>query len=338
MNYTNYVEINVENLRFNIDYLKSEYKFSYYVFDVSSNAYGHGMYMVNYVRDLVDYLYCLNFSDVQLIRKYDKEIPIIYGGLVSSENIYDLVMMDAIIVIRNKNSIEEFLEMNIKDSLKFMVEIDVSGYRGIESEEEIESVLELSKSKNLEFLGVIATVLEKEYEDFKRIVAPIKDAKLWILNSEKDKNKIKVSNAIRFDYSIYGINYGKKKIFKKDFKRPLKQVLTLNSKIEKIKEDKTKKKEEILAVIPIGYLQGMVSEINKVYINDKLYKVKEIREEYSIIIVDGEVSLGDIVQVIGVDNPLECYLEKNILEYISVFGGNLPILYEDYALEKTFVY
>lgn len=336
MNFKNYVEINIDNLKDNIRYLKNKYKYDYYIMDVSNNAFNHGMYTIKYISEDIDFFYVNSFSDVQLIRKYNKELAIIYDGFLNQDNIYDLVLNNAIIVVKDIDSIKEIVNLNIKDNMQIILYIDCDGNFGFSSKNIIRETLELIQDKRIECLGVMSHVLEEKYDEFKYIISPLKNVKLMILNNEHDKNKIKGSNAIKLDYSIYGINNLKKKLFKKEIQE-LKQVFTLNSQVVQLQKKIKNKKEKWVATIPFGYLNGMIDKIDKVYIS-KLFQVIEIKENYTLVEVDESVRVGDKVQIIGYDNSLENYLVSNVLISLGMFSNNLPIVYEDYTLEKTYVY
>ena len=71
MNYVNTIKINTNNLLSNIDTIKENYAYSYIILDVSNNAFNHGMYIIHYLKDKIDYLYVHDLSDLLLIRKYD---------------------------------------------------------------------------------------------------------------------------------------------------------------------------------------------------------------------------------------------------------------------------
>lgn len=337
MNYKNYVEINIDNLRSNIKYLKSKYNYDYYIMDVRNNAFNHGMYITKYVGEDIDFFYVNSFSDVQLIRKYDKNLSIIYDGALNCDNIYDLVLNNSIIVVKNLDTLKEIISLNIKDSIQIILGIDSDGNQGIDSKNIVREILELIQNKKIECLGVMAQITEDKYNEFKHIISPLKSVRLMILNNEHDKNKIKGSNAIKLDYSIYGFNDVKKKLFKKEDKM-LKQVFTLNSQVGKIKKEIKNKKEKFVATVPFGYLDGMNDNIKKVWINDKLFPIIKIKDDYTLVQVDENVSIEDIVQIIGSKNSLEDYFNDNVLAYLGLFNSNLPIIYEDYTLEKTFVY
>lgn len=337
MNFKNYVEININNLKDNIRYLKNKYKYDYYIMDVSNNAFNHGMYITKYLSEEIDFFYVNSFSDVQLIRKYNKNSAIIYNGAISQDNIYDLVMNNAIIVIKSLESLKDIIDLNIKDAIQILLNIDIDGNFGINSKNVVREILELIQDSKIECLGVMAQVIEEKYDEFKFIISPLKSVKLMILNKESDKNKIKGSNAIKLDYSIYGINNMKKKLFKKEVQE-LKQVFTLNSQVVNLQKKVKNKKEKLIATIPFGYLNGMLDTINKVYINSKLFQVIEINDVYTLVEVDDSVRIEDKVHIISSNNSLENFINSNILISLGLFSGNLSIVYEDYTLEKTYVY
>ena len=212
MLYNNFVNINVDNLNSNIDYIKNNYNYKYYILDVTNNAFNHGMYIINYLNNKIDYSYTTSFNDCVLIRKYTKDIPIIYSGLITKENIFDLIINNVIVVIKDKYIFKDIVNENIKDNLNVILNIDLDKYNGINSKYDILDILELIKdNKYINVTGIKAKVSEDNYDDFKYVISPLKDLQLIILNDENDKNKIKLSNSIKLDYSIYGFNNVKKK-------------------------------------------------------------------------------------------------------------------------------
>ena len=52
-----------------------------------------------------------HFKDLLLIRKYNKEIPVIYEGVIHEDNVYDLVMNNAILVIHDIKTLEMIREL-----------------------------------------------------------------------------------------------------------------------------------------------------------------------------------------------------------------------------------
>jgi len=338
MQYNNFININIDNLFHNINYIKSKYNYSYYILDVSNNAFNHGMYIINFLADKIDYLYTNNYNDCALIRKYNKVIPTIYSGIINENNIFDLIINNTIILIRDKKTLENIITLNIKDNLNIILNIDVNNYNGINSKHDILDIIDLLKdNKYINILGLKGKINEDEYDNFKYIISPLKDLELMLFNDEEDKNKIKISNALKLNYSVYGINNVKKSLFKKE-EVNLKQIFTLNSKVIRIIKNIKNKKETYTGVIPFGYLNGISEDITKVYINNKLYNIKKINDEYSLIEIDNTVNIEDKVEITSYNNPLEFYYPINTLLYFNILSTNLPIIYKEYILEKTFNY
>ena len=296
------------------------------------------MYIVNFLVDKIDYLYTNNFNDCTLIRKYNNDIPVIYSGLVTENNIFDLIINNIIIIIKDKKTLENIITHNIKDNLNIILNIDVNNCNGINSKHDILDIMDLVKNnKYINILGLKGKITEEDYDNFKYVISPLKDLELMLFNDEEDRNKIKISNSIKLDTSIYGINHIKKSLFKKE-ETNYKQIFTLNSKIVKIIKTIKNKKDFFIGVIPFGHLNGMTTNFTKVYINNKLYNIKEINDEYSLIEIDNTINLEDNVEITSFNNPLETYYPLNTLIYFNILNTNMPILYDEYILEKTFNY
>ncbi|CDF11517.1 alanine racemase [Mycoplasma sp. CAG:776] len=336
MNDINYIKISTQNLLYNINSLKKDYSYSYYILDVSNNAFFHGMYLLKYLKQDIDYLYVSHFQDLQLIRKYDQSIPVIYGGNVSLDNIFDLIMNNAIVVIRNLKLLKQIKELNIKDSFSFLFQIDPNGIYGIDDKQDILDYLEWDH-KHFNLLGIIAQITEEDYDNFQYIIRPLSNLKLVILNHEENKNRIHDSNAIKLDKSVYGINFHKKRIFQKNI-QTYHQIFTLHSKIKTIKEINYNKKIQYVAIIPFGYDHGMNDIIKNVYIKNKLYSVKRITNEFTEILVDEAIKKDMDVEITSSNNPLENYFQLQTLNYFALFHFYIPVVFDDYILEKTLIY
>ncbi len=335
MEYTNYIKINKDNLNYNLNHFNNKYNYEYILLDVSNNAYSHGMYLIKYLPNNI-YLYINNFNDVILARKYNKNISIIYGGEITLDNVYDLLINNVILLLKSN-----FILKKIKtsDNINIMLNIDINGYDGLNTKQEIEEINNIiNNNPNINLLGIIAKIKEEDYLEFRDLISDLNNLKLIILNNEEDKKKIKLSNGIKLNLSIYGINKtSNKKLFKKEEPKEFKQVFTLKSHIIKINTITLKKKEILLGVIPFGSLNGLNNYITHVAIHQNLYKIYEINPEYTLIEIDKNINILDTVEITSNNNPLEDYFKENTLNYFNLFN-NLPIIYEDYTLEKTFIY
>ena len=332
----NYIKINTKNLIDNIHFIKRNYAYDYYIFNVSNYAFHHGLYLIQYLSCDNHYLYVNHLSDLLLIRKYNQEIPVIYNGPIDEDMVYDLVINNAILVVHDLDTLKMIRQLNIKDTLSFLFYIDPTGYFGIRDKQDILEYLEWDQ-KYFQLLGIMAQIDEKDFENFKYITRPLKNLSIMILNYEEDKRKIQGSNAILLDSSFYGINQIKKKLFQKT-DTPLKQCFTLYSKVISIKEIVHNKKTKYIATIPFGYHHGMDAAIKNVFISNKLYPIAQIRDEFSLIEVDQEIKKDMKVEITSDKNPLENYYSYHPLNYFCLFSSHLPIVFDDYILEKTLIY
>ena len=206
MDKINYIKINTKNMLDNIEYTKKNYHYSYYIMNVSNNAFNHGMYLIKYLYEVVDYLYVNTFSDLQLIRKYHNDIPVIYNGEVNEDNVFDLIINNATIVIYDINTLKMIHSLNIKDSLNFIFYVDSTGYYGISSKQDILDYLEWN-DKYLNLVGIMAYLEEKNYDDFKYIIRPIQNVQLMILNNEDDNAKADYKKAESLGLDVTELPY-----------------------------------------------------------------------------------------------------------------------------------
>lgn len=337
MKYDACATINTGYLKNNIDCFRSTYNYQYYIMDVSNNAFNHGMYLINYFNGRIHYLWVHSFQDVMLIRKYNKDIPILFNGEITKDNIYDLILNNCIFVIKSYEQLEEIISWNIKDQFSILLKIHLHNQNGIYSKHIVEEIVELLKSHvTIHILGVRASLPAKEQLELEYLMKPLPKMELMILNDEDNKEPLDQSNAIKLDASLYGVK-DNHKLLKKD-KSYLQQIFSLNSKIVHTAVIIKGKKEHQLAIIPYGHLHGMNDAIKKVYIKGKLYPVREIKEDCTILEIDSSIKLGDIVHITCKENPIDLYIKHNSLLHFSMLNSNLPIVYDDYVLEKTFIY
>lgn len=317
----NYIDINIKNLQDNINYIRDNLAYKYFILDVSNNGFYHGMYVINELAN-IDYLYVNNFKDLLKVRSYNKKIPTIYSGDIEEDNIYDLIMNNAILLIKDTSILKY---QDIRDDVEVIMALDSNGYIGIKEKDDIEKVI--SFIKNNSHIHLLGFKLDENEETYKDIILKYK-AKLTIIDDFNNQNKDGIINAIKIDNEAYGINKVKKDFFKKD-NNSYKQVFILKAKIKKIETIKIKKKDIKVAIIGLGYLNGMHENITKVVINKQIYDVFRVKEEYSLIKIDEHINNSDIVTITSSDNPLNIYLDENILQYLSSLQNKFPILYNE---------
>jgi len=325
----NYAFVNIDNMLDNIKNFKNNYSYEHYILNVSNNAFCHGIEIVKYLNEEFDYLYTINFNDVINIRKYNHQIKIIYNGIINEDNIYDLILNNAILVIKSKVLIDFILNLKIKDKLNIIFSIDINGFNGFDSKNELSGILEnIKKDVHINVLGVSANIVEENYQDFKDIIDIFNSLELIILNNENDKNKIKMSNAIILDKSIYGIDVAKKKLFSKEISS-LKPILEIISYIDKVKIMLKGKKESYIGVMPFGLVHGFSKSINKVYINGNFYNIREIKDEYTLIDIDSSIKENAKIEIIGSNNRLDFYVKDEVFNAIYSFSNTLCVIYKN---------
>ncbi len=320
MDYVTYKEIDINTINNNLSVIKNRYSFKYYILDVSNNAFGHGISIVKNIA--IDYLYTNNLNDIFLIRKYNNDIPIILDSLINPEQILDAINNNVILVVNDIHTLEKISEEKLFASLNVILNIDNNGFLGFKNKKDIRNAVEIFKTHTkLKILGIKAQIRENDFHDFLYIINDLLrlDLGMFILNNESDKRKIKYSNAIKLDNSIYGINHYIKGKFLSKKDDSFKEAMGIYTKVVSIKKDVHKKEREFV-IIPVGYLNGMLKEIKKVFIKDKFYVVMEIRDLYSIVIGETGINIGDLVEIIGLNNPLENYIKNNTLSYFNCFN------------------
>ena len=82
----------------------------------------------------------------------------------------------------------------------------------------------------------------------------------------------------------------------------------------------------------------MNEAIKYVYINDKLYPVIKILNEFIYVEVDSFIKKDMQVEITSMYNPIDTYLSSQTLNYFSMFSSSIPIVFDDYILEKASMY
>lgn len=337
MKYPNYLNIDITNFQNNIKNFKKKYKYKYYILDVSNNTFGLGSNIIKYLKD-IDYLYVNNLNDIYMIRKINKDIPIIFEGLLSEDNILDLINHNIILTINNLDILKILEKEDLFANLKIILNIDLTSFNGFNNKSEIKIALETLKNiDKVEIFGIKYEPLKNDnLLEVNTLINDLllKNIKLFILNNENFKSPFKNSNAIKLDYSIYGINQSKPTIFKKIESEYI-QIFSIHSTINKITKTLKHKKTKYIASIPFGYKNGMTEYIKKVVINDNYYNIINITDLYTLIEINESVNINDTVEITGPNNPLENYISLNNLSYLHLLNRNLPIIFNN---ENRYVY
>ncbi|GIW22228.1 MAG: alanine racemase [Candidatus Sericytochromatia bacterium] len=355
--YTSHIVVNINNLIDNILYLKSKINAStLFMAVIKANAYGHGIDIINYIDNIVDYYGVANILEALEVRKLTSKAILILGN--SFEDSFIQAYNNNIIL--TIGSLENFLiykkfyeKHNIV--LKTHLKVDTGmGRVGILPNEIDYIINEINRTKCVDLLGVFTHLAEAENSDktftlkqidiFKNLKSKIQkhfnNLIFHCANSSAILNHKNVEfDMIRIGLAMYGIG-----IPEDD---NLKQVMTLKSKIVSIKElpenhyvgynlmFKTKNKTKI-GIIPLGYADG----ISRIFSNNLEVLINGVRcpvignismDQMTIDISNVKnVSIGTEVILINKEIPIkEWSLRSNKIPYeiLCNFGNRIKRVY-----------
>jgi len=230
--------VNINNLIHNINYLKNKVnKKTLFMAVVKANAYGHGINIINYINDIVDYYGVANILEALEIRKLTNK-PLLILGNSFEESFFESYKNNIILTV---GSLENFLiyknfYQKYKISLNVHLKIDTGmGRVGILPEELNYIINDIKETKCVNLLGVFTHLAEaenssknftlKQIEKFlfikKQIEKDFKNLIFHCANSSAVLNHKNIEfDMIRIGLAMYGIGIPED--------QNLKQLITLN--------------------------------------------------------------------------------------------------------------
>ena len=288
-----YVEVNLTNLKINVKNIITKYnKYKYRIGMVKSNAYGHGLYIINtLIESGINYLAVSNLDEAMEIRGYNKNIPILITEVIDKDLIDTAIENNITLTIDNLEYLKE-----IKNNCKIHIKINTGMNRlGVSTKEEFNELYKYIKENDNIYLEGLYThfatpgINDKYYDmqlnRFKEITKDIKLSDIPIIHLSSsfmllNHPRIPFENGFRIGTVMYGYDvslneYGegiKDKIrkYRDDFlikkdnispvirgvEIPLKPVLKIKTNVMEIREVK---KGELL-----GYGTHFVTEDTKI--------------------------------------------------------------------------
>lgn len=334
-----YAEINTKNVKENIQKIIKKYNnYEYYFGVVKADCYGHGYEKT--VQAVLDggcnYLAVATLEEALEIRAIYKKIPILCLGVIDKEHIHLCEKNNITITINSLDYLQQ-IEINKinKNNLKVHLKINTGMNRlGISNSNELIEVCKMLKENNIKIEGIYTHIYnasnKKSYENqikkFKDITSSIDLNRIKIVHipaSESTMNyqKMDFVNGCRLGIVMYGF-YAPKEL-------ELKSTFSLKSEVIQINKLKkgetvgynatyTAKEDEKIAVVAIGYADGIIRR-NKgryVYINNKKYEiVGNICMDMMFVKVDNDVKIHDIVEVLK---------DKEHIEYVAKYLDTIP--------------
>lgn len=351
MHRNTYVKINLSNITNNVKkIIKNNNNYKYYFGVVKADCYGHNnIKTVNaIIKGGCNYLTVATLDEALEIRNYNKEIPILCLGIIKKEDI-DLAYDNNItITINSLEYITNILKVFNK-KIKCHIKINTGMNRlGVKDKIEFNNIYNLIKNSNLYLEGLYTHIYSPEneeltinqYNEFERITSDINIEKIDIIHVSASEATIKYpatfANGCRLGIVMYGLL---------DTKYDLQDTFSLYSEVIQINKlqpgetlgynaNYTASKETLIAVIPIGYADGIIRKNTGryVYINNKKYNiVGNICMDMLFVEIDDTVKLNDqvtIIKDINHINYIANYLDTINYEIICSISKRVPRIYE----------
>ena len=248
-----YIEINIDNLKNNVENIISYYNdYKYYFGVVKGNGYGHGIkYVINEIIESgVNYLAVSSLEEAMEIRNINKEIPILILEPIDLTFLKICIDNNITITVHDYNYANDLLNEKIENKIKIHLKIDSGMNRlGIKNKDELKEIyLRLKQKENIEIEGIFthfATlgINDKEWdnqlEHFKEITSKIKIEEIPIIHLYKsaafiNHEKLSFANGVRIGIAMYGY-----------YTKPIYSNTGLKNKLRNIKRKLYKKKNKI---------------------------------------------------------------------------------------------
>lgn len=215
----NYVEINLDNIKYNVETIKEVYNdYEYYIGVVKGNAYGHGLGIIKtLIKAGINYLAVSSLEEALEIRKIEKNIPILILEPIHIEELDIAIKNNITITISNYDYFKKMKKIDIKD-LKIHLKLNSGMNRlGLDKKEHVHEIC-LTFEKNIEgiyshlaTLGIIDKTYDKQIEKFKELVSDIdlnrvKIVHLFRSTSLESHPKLEFCNGVRLGIIMYGYN------------------------------------------------------------------------------------------------------------------------------------
>ncbi len=339
------IEINLKNLKTNIQKIKKTLpKNTKLLLPVKSDAYGHGIKEISLFVEknkLVDAFGVANISESEILIKNKTKLPIyIFSeSLVIKENIEFIVKNKIIQIVSSFNLINAINKESKKQNkiTKIHLMIDTGMGRGGVLEKDLEALLKkIKKMKNVVLDGLCThfpvsdekdeesiEYTKNQLEKFNNILLKIKEyfpKNNFILHTSNsgaivlhpENNNL---NMVRPGIAVYGYpepqnnNLNLKPVMSVSTRISLIKTYPKNHSIGYGRTYKTKKENERIALIPIGYgdnFSRLFSNNFEVIIRGKKYKsVGRVSMDQSAILIDDNVKLSDEAMILGKQKQTE---------------------------------
>ena len=143
--------------------------------DVRNDFYNFGL---NLLEDIIKYdnigIFTNSLKDAIKIRNVNRNIPIALTNITNNDQIYDLIINNITLVIKDYIQLEEISNLDIKDKLSIILQIDIDNYEdGIKCKNYSKAVSFIESMPLVSLLGIYTVVNDKKHNNislFKEIV------------------------------------------------------------------------------------------------------------------------------------------------------------------------
>lgn len=224
-----FMEVNIDNITSNVKNIINKYNdYKYFIAMVKSNAYGHGMYIVNdLIKSGINYLATSSLEEAMNIRKYNQDIGILCVEKIELNSIDIAIDNNITLTIHEIDYLKEIIK-NTNKKFKVHIKIDTGMNRlGINNKNELNEVVNIiNKNKNIYLEGLFthfATpgIHDKFYDiqvsNFRNITSDIDLSKIPMIHLSSSfivlsHPKLEFENAIRIGTIIYGFDISPKRL------------------------------------------------------------------------------------------------------------------------------
>ena len=157
-----YVEVNLKNIKYNVDSILKKYPdYKYYIGVVKANCYGHG---IKSVKSIIDggcnYLAVATLEEALEIREFNKTIPILCLGVIPPEYL-SVCTENNITVTINSSEYLKTIEKNILSKLKVHIKLNTGMNRlGISKNEDLNATIKYLNKNNTYIEGIYTHIYE----------------------------------------------------------------------------------------------------------------------------------------------------------------------------------
>lgn len=314
-----YIEINLNNLKYNVSTIIKHYSnYQYYIGVVKANCYGHG---IKSIKSIIDggcnYLAVATLEEALEVRGIYKDIPILCLGNILPQYL-PLCIENNITITINSLEYIKLIDTNLLNKLKVHIKINTGMNRlGIKTHQELLDVISYLKNYNTIIEGIYTHIYdtnskEKTNLQFRTFENFIKENNLEdipIIHCQAsgaitNYPKPNFINGCRFGIIMYGFTNNKKLNLKSTFKlySQIIQIQTLqNNETVGYNGLYKGKQNDLIGVVSIGYADGIIRKNSgrKVYINNKTYSIiGNICMDMLFIKIDKTTKLYDQVEII----------------------------------------